>query len=191
MGSTCQNCCSCEKVSAALQISASSELSVDISIASSLVSIPQKCIWIKARQLLHTDGAIVVAPRQLPEARMVLSYSGKPPHMVTPPQNVDFSCDASCPNWKPLGICSHSVAVAEMNGKLQKFLSAKKKKVPSVTNLLTTSMPKGRGRKGEVPPWVWKQKQAVTTRIEMQILFLQHLLRYCRPLLTFNFLQQQ
>ena len=121
MASTSQTCSSRENVNAALQISASSELSVDISTASSLVSIPQKClegIWIKARQLLHTDGAIVAAPGQLPEARMVLSYSGKPPHMVTPQKNGDFSCDASCPNWKSLGICSHSVAVAEMNGKL-------------------------------------------------------------------------
>ena len=32
---------------------------------------------------LNTDGAIVPAPGQKPEARMVLSYSGKVPHMVS------------------------------------------------------------------------------------------------------------
>ena len=120
-----------------------------------------------AKKLMETDGAIAPAPGQLPEARMVLSYSGKPPHMVTPKRNGDFSCDSSCPNWKSLGICSHSVAVAETNGRLQEFLSAKKKKTPSVTGLLTTNMPKGRGRKGGVPPRVRKPKQPVTTRIEM------------------------
>ena len=88
-----------------MQITTSSELSVDVSTAATLVNIPITClegIWIKAKKLMETDGAIVPAPGQLPEARMVLSYSGKPPHMVTPKKNGDFSCDSSCPNWKSL-----------------------------------------------------------------------------------------
>ena len=155
---------------AAVQISVSSELSVDVSTAATLVNIPITClegIWIKARKLIETDGAIAPAPGQLPEARMVLSYSGKPPHMVTPKKNGDFSCDSSCPNWKSLGMCSYSVAVAETNGRLQEILSVKKKKTPSLTSLLTTNLPKGRGRKGRVPPHVRKANQHVTTRIEM------------------------
>ena len=154
---------------AAVHMSTSSELSVHVNTAVTLVNIPITClegIWIKAKKLMETDGAIAPAPGQLPEARMVLSYSGKPPHMVTPKRMGDFSCDSSCPNWKLLGICSRSVAVAETNGRLQEFLSAKKKKTPSVTGLLTTNMPKGRGRKGGVPPRVCKPKQPVT-RIEM------------------------
>ena len=133
-----------------------SGLSVDISTAATLVNVPIAClegIWIKAKRLLETNGAIAPAPGQLREARMVLSYSGKAPHIVTPKKN-DFSCDSSCPNWKSLGIYSHSVAVAETNGQLQLFLSSKKKKTPNVTSLLTTNMPKGRGRKGGVPPRV-------------------------------------
>ena len=54
-----------------------------------------------------------------------------------------------------MGICSHSVAVAEVNGKLAQFLSAEKKKkskAPNVTSLSTAKMPRGRGRKGGVPP---------------------------------------
>jgi hypothetical protein len=153
-----------------VQISTSS-LSVDVSTAATLVNIPISCLegmWIKAKRLMETDGAIAPAPGQPSEARMVLSYSGKTPHMVTPKKNGDFSCDSSCPNWKSLGICSHSVAVAETNGQLRLFLSSKKKKSPNVTSLLTTNMPKGRGRKGSVPPRVRKPKQPVT-RIEMSV----------------------
>ena len=83
---------------------------------------------------------------------MVLSYSRKVPHMVTPRKGSDFSCHSSCPNWKSLGLCSHSIAVAELNGKHLEFISAKKKKkrFPNITSLVTTGMPKGRGRKGGV-----------------------------------------
>ena len=84
---------------------------------------------------METGGAIAPAPGQPSEARMVLSYSGKTPHMVTPKKIGDFSCDSSYPNWKSLGICSHSVAVAETNGQLRLFI-IKKEKIPT-----------GRGRK--------------------------------------------
>ena len=98
---------------------------------------------------------------------MVLSYSGKMPHMVTPKKGGDFSCDSNCPSWKSMGICSHSVAVAEVNKKLPQFLSAKKRRKTNVTSLLTTNMPKGRGRKGGAAPRSRKVAQPVTTRIEM------------------------
>ena len=48
-------------------------------------------IWAKARTLLSTDGAIASAPGQSPEARMVLSYSRKVPHMVTPRKGSDLA----------------------------------------------------------------------------------------------------
>ena len=117
--------------------------------ASEQVNIPLNClegVWAKASELVNTSNAIVPAPGQDPEARMVLSYSGKLPHMVTPTKGGGFSCDSNCPNWKAMGICSHTVAVAEVNKKLQPFLSSKKKKGVNFTKLLTTSMPKGRGR---------------------------------------------
>ena len=69
-----------------MQISTST-LSVDVSIAATLVNIPITClegIWVKAKRLMETDGAIAPALGQPSEARMVLSYSGKTPHMVTP-----------------------------------------------------------------------------------------------------------
>ena len=140
-----------------------SGLSVDVSRAATLVNVPIAClegiIMDKSKKFLETDGAIAPAPGQLPEARMVLSYSRKAPHMVTPKKNGDFSCDPSSPNWKSLGICSHSVAVAETNGQLQPFLLSKKKKTPNVTSLFTTNMPKGRGQKGGVYLHVYENRK--------------------------------
>ena len=52
-----------------------------------------------------------------------------------------------------MGICAHSVAVAEVNKKLPQFLSAKKRrKLPNVINLLTANLPRGHGRKGGTAP---------------------------------------
>ena len=125
-------------------------------------------VWTKASQLIRTTNAIVPAPGQDPEARMVLSYSGKAPHMVLPKKGGEFCCDSNCPNWRAMGICSHTVAVAEINNKLPQFLSnAKRSKGVNVTKLLTTTMPRGRGRKGSVAPCARKPSQSVATRIEM------------------------
>ena len=148
-----------------------SPLSVSVKSASEQVNIPLNClegVWAKAIELINTSNAIVPAPGQDPEARMVLSYSGKLPHMVTPNKGGEFCCDLNCPNWKAMGICSHTVAVAEVNKKLQQFLSSRKrKKGVNYTKLLTTSMPRGCGRKGGVAPRVRKPSQPITTRIEM------------------------
>jgi hypothetical protein len=61
-----------------------------------------------------------------------------------------YTCDKVCGNRNSLSICSHTVAVAEINGDLSKFVAwfVKVKKKPSVSKLLLTGMPKGRGRKG-------------------------------------------
>ena len=151
----------------------STSLSVSCEDFSKDVIVPLKClegIWEKATQLLNTDGAIVPAPGQKPEAQMVLSYSGKNPHMVSYIKTGDFACDANCPNWKGLGICSHSVAVAEVNGQLKKFLSSKKRrKPPNLTNMVPTSAPRSHGRKGSVPTRHRKQSEPITTRVEINI----------------------
>ena len=78
--------------SASLQVSTSSELSLDVSTATTLVNVPVTVlegIWIKAKRLTETAGALAPAPGELPEAKMVLSYSGKPPHLVIPKKNGD------------------------------------------------------------------------------------------------------
>ena len=101
---------------------------MDLQSASEQVNIPIKClegIWTKASELISTNDAIVLAPGQDSGARMVLS---KVPHMVTPKKGREFSCNSSCPNWKSMGICAHSVAVAEVNKELPQFPSAKKRR---------------------------------------------------------------
>ena len=65
-------------------------------------------------------------------------------------KNGRYSCDSDCPNWKSLGICSHSVAVAQMNDSLQEFCDyyRKSKRLPSMSQLLLSGMPSGMGNKG-------------------------------------------
>lgn len=98
------------------------QLSVSVESAASSVNVPLTClqgIWRKAAELIHNENAIVPAPGQDEEARMVQSYcSKKTPHLVTPTKGGGYACDVNCPNWKSISICSHSVAVAEINGKL-------------------------------------------------------------------------
>ena len=146
---------------------------MDLNSVSLEINIPSAIlegIWTNASRLLSTINAIVPAPSQSPEARMVLSYSGKTPHMVlSKKKKGDFSCDSNCPNYKALAICSHVVAVAEINGQLSDFIAAvkRRKPQPNVTRLVTTNMPKGRGRKGGVAPRSRRPQQLETTLIEM------------------------
>ena len=52
-----------------------------------------------------------------------------------------------------MAICSRTVAVAEVNGELSTFISwfIKAKKKPSITKLVVTGMPDGRGREAKLP----------------------------------------
>jgi len=81
---------------------------------------------------------------------MVVSHSGQWPHLVIPGKGGQFKCDEHCLNYKSLGICSHTVAVAHVNNQLNKFLLwfQKTKRRPNITSLSTHSMPPGRGKKG-------------------------------------------
>ena len=79
-------------------------------------------------------------------SKFVLSYSSSKPQLVVPSNTSVFACDSECPNWKGLGICEHSVAVTEMNGKLSDYIEkVKRKKTPIVTKLAEATMPKERG----------------------------------------------
>ena len=150
------------------------ELSLDVETAATQLNIPISClegIWSKASKLIVTDGALTPAPGQSSKARMVLSYSGRVPHMVVPKKNGEYSCDSNCANWNSMGICSHCVAVAHVNGELSEFVAAKgkQKKTPNVSRLLVTGMPRGRGRKGGVPSRSKKQYQEISRWIEMNV----------------------
>ena len=72
-----------------------------------------KGMWQKATTLLSEPKAISPAPGCGPESKMVISRQGKQPHLVTKGKGYRYSCDSDCPNWKSLGICFHTVAVAQ------------------------------------------------------------------------------
>ena len=107
-------------------LEASKHLSVDVNTVAASVSVPLEClkgILQKAEELRNSQHGMSPAPGQPEEARMVLSCSGKRPHLVLPSKGGRFKCDSDCLNFKYLGICSHSVAVAECNNLLTEFLA--------------------------------------------------------------------
>ena len=102
---------------------------------------------------MTSEGAIAAAPGLASQARTVISKS-RPGFYTVVPGKGRFTCD-NCPNYKSLGICSHTVAVAEANGMLSDFFNwfrRSKNVTPSLTKLLTSDMPQGRGRKGGKGP---------------------------------------
>ena len=151
-------------------MSSFSNLSVTLDSFSDDICIPRNClegIWKKACELLKTDDSIVSAPG-VNQGKFVLSYSNSKPHLVVPSRSSIYSCDSECPNWKGLGICAHSVAVAEMNGKLPDYIEKvkKKKQTPNISKFAKSTMPKGRGRKGSQQPRKRKAYTSIETHLE-------------------------
>ena len=62
---------------------------------------------------------------------------------------VSHVCDANCPQWVSSKICSHAVAVAEIDSSLRSFLdwSIACAVQPNRTTLSMSGMPSGRGKK--------------------------------------------
>ena len=86
-------------------------------------------------------------------AKMVLSYSSPVPHLVSKNSGGQYKCDKNSLNWVSSGMCSHSLAVAQLNGDIITFLqwynaSAQQ---PNITSVAMTGLPPGRGRKGGKP----------------------------------------
>ena len=149
------------------------KLSVDAASASKGTCVPQatiEAIWVKAEEYLNTPGDITGAPGCSPHSRMVKSRSGSRPHLVKQDKG-SFVCDDMCGHWKGLGICSHSVVVAELNGCLLDFVTTfqRKKKVPNFTELALSSVPKGRGRKGAKPPRKRSKPQPIEERVPLTV----------------------
>ena len=160
--------------SAILPSSYGSLLSVAVSDFSESVITPievLKAIWKKASELLCEPNSLALAPGQGDNARMVRSYSGSRPHLVTRKRSGQYACDDRCPNWRSLGICAHCVAAAEDNHELLLFVRwfMKAKKVPNITKLATTEMPAGRGRKGSRAPPKKRPKVQPESRIPFSV----------------------
>ena len=146
-------------------------LSVDLSVLVGTAKLPQTVlegIWNKTSELLKTDGAIVSAPGLGGGAKYVMSYGGSKPHLVTLKKGGSVCCDADCPNWKGLGICSHVVAVGEYCGVLTQLIAnfKKAKKFPNLSKLAEATLPKGSGRKGGEKPRSRKACVQVESRVE-------------------------
>ena len=101
------------------------------------------------------------------EARLVLSRSGKCPHLVLP-SKAGFKCDSECANFKSLGICYHTVVVAHLNNQLPEFIThiKKAKKKPNMMQLALHDMPAGTGKKGGRPPRKRARNELVEKRVE-------------------------
>ena len=86
---------------------------------------------------------------------------------MTPGKGGKFACDNSCPNYKSFGLCSHTVAVADVNGMLSAYIEyyKKQKKIPNLSALAKTGMPTGRGRKGTEPPRKRRRGDCIETRV--------------------------
>ena len=143
-------------------------LSVSVQSFCGSVVIPEHvldAIWKKAADLTKEQAAILQAPGGT--GFLVKSNSNPRPHFITVKRSGQYCCDSECPNWKSLCMCAHSVAVAEKEGDLERFIEWFKqaKKAPNLTKLVTTKMPKGRGHKGGVAPSKKKRKVTSAERI--------------------------
>ena len=123
---------------------------------SGIISIPLVTLsgmWNKASELLSTENAITPAPGCDKKARMVLSHSQGTPHHIRSRPDGQYLCDNNCPQWMSSQICSHTLAVAEQNCELLKFLEWHVKMVqgPNYSSLALSGLPRGRGQKGGRP----------------------------------------
>ena len=84
---------------------------------------------------------------------MVLSCSQDVPHHVRSCSDGQYLCDKNCLQWMSSQICSHTLAVAEENRELLKFLEwyVKQGQGPNLSSLGLSGLPKGRGQKGGNP----------------------------------------
>ena len=168
-------------ISASSHASTSEEEEVSVSsLSKQLVSIAPhlglpaaaiEAIARKASEILKVEGAIVPAPGHDSTARMVISKSGKRPHLVLPKKNGGMACDEDCPQYKSAGLCSHIIAAAQHNHQLTELVSSyqKVKRTPNLTKLATSEMPKGRGRKGGKGPTKRKPSVPVESRYELNV----------------------
>ena len=99
--------------------------------------------------------------------RMVASSTNKCPHLVTTPTKFtgQFKCDSKCVMYSTYKVCSHTIATAEVTGKLQHFVQwlVKQKCSSNYNNLAMHGIPKGAGEKGGTPKPTRKRKQGAAS----------------------------
>ena len=130
-------------------LSSKTEASLSICAQDSgIISIPLVTLtvmWNKASEMLSTENAITPAPVNDTKARTVLSRSQDVPHHIRSCFDGQYLCDNNCPQWMSSQICSHTIAVAEQNSELLKFLEwyVKVGQGPNLSFLGVSGLPKG------------------------------------------------
>ena len=75
------------------------------------------------------------------KARLVKSSSLPLPHFVAhQTKNQIYCCDSNCVMFKTFYLCSHVIAVAEINGELELFLRSLRKSTPILTTVATEGL---------------------------------------------------
>ena len=143
-----------------------SSLSVSVSEAKSMLNAPGEVIegiWSKSTELLTNPDAMSRIPGSGNKDRFVLSRSSMNPHAVKF-QSKTYTCDERCLHFKSLALCSHTVAVAEVNKELLGFLQTlqMRKKRPNLFQLSKHGMPAGAGKKGNNMPRRKTAKSTIT-----------------------------
>lgn len=83
-----------------------------------------KGIWRKAESLVRDTSLVTLVPgSRSSHHHMVATTSGECPHLVTPTKFTgQFKCDTKCVMYATYKVCSHTVAAAEVNGSLTRFM---------------------------------------------------------------------
>ena len=158
-----------------MSIPSSSDMSKDLSVSYDVLQISGcrihedtlKGTWQKASSLVADTTLIVPVPGGPSSSynRMVASTSGDCPHLVTAAGKFtgQFKCDSKCPMFNTYKLCAHTIATAEVTGKLTEFTQwlAKQKCAPNYNKLALRGLPKGAGQKGGIQ----KQKRRRKTEV--------------------------
>ena len=130
-------------------------------------------IWDKATALLNGVDLISKVPGCTSKyARMVASKSGTVPHFVTTQKQFtgQFMCDSQCEMFTAYKICAHTIATAEVNGKLSDFLTwfLKTLRRGNLTKLAGIDMPSKSGKKKGSKLYSKKKKTMAENPIVMR-----------------------
>ena len=124
-------------------------------------------IWKKAANILvsRSEQVLEVPWIDNRKTRLVKSSSSPLPHLLThQTKNQLYCCDSNCVMFKSFHLCSHVIAVAEINGELELFLHSLRKQTPNLTTIATEGLPSGSGRKGGQDKRRKRVKEKVVSR---------------------------
>ena len=75
-------------------------------------------VWRRAQSLANDESAIVKSPGD----QLAWIVSNQQPHFVRPSKTGGYLCDDHCLDYKSAKICSHSVAVALKNDRIDELI---------------------------------------------------------------------